>query len=52
MLEYQGLPVRDDAPAYLAMDPSDERPTESVIGHSVTYRIATGPRQSRKVLTL
>ncbi len=24
----------------------------SLIGHSVTYRIATGPRQGRKVLTL
>ncbi len=37
---------------YLTMDPATEGPMESLLGHSITYRIATGPRQGRKVLTL
>ena len=51
-LERQGLLVRDDETAYLSMDTDSDDPMESLIGHSVTYRIATGPRQGRKVLTL
>jgi hypothetical protein len=51
-LERRGLLVRDDESAYLAMDPSDEGPMDTLIGHSITYRIATGPRQGCKVLTL
>jgi hypothetical protein len=34
------------------MDTEGDDPMASLIGHSVTYRIATGPRQGRKVLTL
>jgi hypothetical protein len=51
-LERQGLLVRDDETAYLSMDTESDDPMMSLIGHSVTYRIATGPRQGRKVLTL
>jgi len=51
-LERQGLLVRDDETAYLDLDTEDDDPMASLIGHSVTYRIATGPRQGRKVLTL
>jgi len=51
-LERQGLLVRDDEAAYLSMDTDDDDPMQSLIGHSITYRIATGPRQGRKVLTL
>jgi hypothetical protein len=51
-LERQGLLVRDDETAYLSMDAEGDDPMEALIGHSVTYRIATGPRQGRKVLTL
>ncbi len=51
-LERQGLLVRDDEAAYLSMDADDADPMQSLIGHSITYRIATGPRQGRKVLTL
>ncbi len=51
-LERQGLLVRDDETAYLDLDTEDDAPMASLIGHSVTYRIATGPRQGRKVLTL
>lgn len=52
LLERQGLLVRDDEAAYLSMDADDDDPMQSLIGHSITYRIATGPRQGRKVLTL
>ena len=51
-LERQGLLVRDDETAYLNLDTDSDDPMESLIGHSITYRIATGPRQGRKVLTL
>ena len=51
-LERQGLLVRDDESAYLALDAPDDDPMDTLIGHSITYRIATGPRQGRKVLTL
>jgi hypothetical protein len=51
-LERQGLLVRDDETAYLDMDTEGDDPMAALIGHSVTYRIATGPRQGRKVLTL
>ena len=51
-LECQGLLVRDAETAYLSMDTESDDPMASLIGHSVTYRIATGPRQGRKVLTL
>ncbi len=51
-LERQDLLVRDDETAYLDMDTEGDDPMEALIGHSVTYRIATGPRQGRKVLTL
>ncbi len=43
-LERQGLLVRDDQSAYLSMDTESDDPMDSLIGHSITYRIATGPR--------
>jgi hypothetical protein len=51
-LERQGLLVRDDESAHLTLDSPDEDPMDTLIGYSITYRIATGPRQGRKVLTL
>ena len=52
-LERQGLLVRDDESAHLTLDaPDDGDLMHTLIGHSITYRIATGPRQGRKVLTL
>jgi hypothetical protein len=51
-LERQGLLVRDDESAYLTMDSKDEDQMDTLIGYSITYRIATGPRQGRKALTL
>jgi len=35
-----------------AVDASDEDPTNQLLGNSVTYRIAVGPQQGRKVYTL
>lgn len=51
-LERAGLIARDIENAYLAFDPSEEAPIHALIGHSITYRIATGPREGQKVFTL
>jgi hypothetical protein len=51
-LERAGLITRDIENAYLAFDPSEEAPIHALIGHSITYRIATGPREGQKVFTL
>ena len=51
-LERQGLLARDDESAQLTLDTNDDDPMDTLIGHSITYRIATGPRQGRKVMTL
>jgi len=54
-LERQGLVEHDTGTMYLsqdAMDISDEDPTNQLLGSSVTYRIAVGPQQGRKVFTL
>ena len=51
----QGLLERDTGNIYLtpeAMDASDEDPTTQLFGSSITYRIAVGPQQGRKVFTL
>jgi hypothetical protein len=37
---------------YLAFDPSEEAPIHGLLGHSITCRIATGPREGQKVFTL
>jgi hypothetical protein len=51
-LERSGLITRDLENAYLAFDPSEEVPMHGLLGHSITYRIATGPREGQKVFTL
>jgi hypothetical protein len=51
-LERAGLLTRDLDNAYLALDPSEEAPINTLLGHSITYRIATGPREGQKVFTL
>ena len=47
-LERQGLLVRDAEHSFLALDNSDEDPMDQLRGHSITYRIAVGPKQGRK----
>lgn len=54
-LERQGLVERDTGNIYLtpeAVDTSDEDPSNQLLGSSITYRIAVGPQQGRKVFTL
>ncbi len=51
-LEREGLLVRDAEHSYLALDEPDEDPMNQLQGHSITYRIAVGPHQGRKVFTL
>jgi len=51
-LERSGLITRDVENAYLAFDPGEEAPINSLLGASITYRIATGPREGQKVFTL
>jgi len=54
-LERQGLLERDTGQPYLtseALGGDDETPMHQLQGSSVTYRIAVGPQQGRKVMTL
>ena len=51
-LERQGLLVRDDESSYLTLDLQDDDSMQQLQGHSITYRIAVGPQQGRKVFTL
>ena len=51
-LERSGLITRDIENAYLTFDPGEEAPINSLLGASITYRIATGPREGQKVFTL
>jgi len=51
----QGLLERDTGNIYLtpeAVDASDDDPSNQLLGSSITYRIAVGPQQGRKVFTL
>jgi len=54
-LERQGLLVRDASNSYLTADGVDadpDSPMKQLLGSSITYRIAVGPQQGRKVFTL
>jgi hypothetical protein len=49
------LLVRDAGNSYLTaegVDTDPESPMNQLLGHSITYRIAVGPQQGRKVFTL
>ncbi len=51
-LERQGLVERDSGNVYLTpedVDASDEDPSNQLLGSSITYRIALGAQQGRKV---
>ena len=51
-LERQGLLVRDAGNSYLTaegVDADSESPINQLLGSSITYRIAFGPQQGRKV---
>jgi hypothetical protein len=48
----EGLLVRDNDNDYLALDGLKDEPMLQIHGYSITYRIATGKQQGRKVFTL
>ncbi|MFT5550467.1 MAG: hypothetical protein ACI9CO_002400 [Candidatus Azotimanducaceae bacterium] len=48
----EGLLVKDDDNDYLALDGLEEDPMLQIHGYFITYRIATGKQQERKVFTL
>jgi hypothetical protein len=51
-LERRGVLERDAENSYLAGDAVEAGPMEQLLGSSITYRIAVGPQQGRKVFTL
>jgi hypothetical protein len=51
-LERSGLITRDIENSYLAFEPGEEEPIHGLLGASITYRIATGPREGQKLFTL
>jgi len=51
-LHRQGLLEPEAEPADLADQVCDDDPMAPLLGHAITYRIAVGPHQGRKVLTL
>jgi hypothetical protein len=51
-LERQSVLERDEESSYLQLDGIDVDPMQPLIGCSVSYRIAVGPQQGRKVFTL
>ena len=51
-LERQGLLERDAESASLSQLALDGEPMQALLAHSITYRIAVGPRAGRKVFTL
>jgi len=51
-LERQGLLVRDAENGFLEFGPEAGGAMDDLIGHSITYRVAVGPRAGQKVFTL
>jgi hypothetical protein len=51
-LERLGILERDEENSYLQLDGIDDDPMQQLTGCSISYRIAVGPQQGRKVFTL
>jgi hypothetical protein len=51
-LEREGLLVTDNDNDYLALDGLEDDPMLQIHGYCITYRIAIGKQQGRKVFTL
>jgi hypothetical protein len=51
-LERTGWLVRDCETSYLALDPASSGPMDDLIGHSIAYRVAMGPRAGQKAFSL
>jgi hypothetical protein len=50
--EHQGLLARDADSGYLDLAPDAGGALDDVIGHSITYRVAVGPRAGQKCFSL
>jgi hypothetical protein len=51
-LERRGVLVRDAESTYLELGPTAGGPIDDLLGHSITYRVAVGPRAGQKVFSL
>jgi hypothetical protein len=51
-LERQGVLVRDAESSFLELDSAAGGPMDDLLGHSITYRVAVGPRAGQKVFSL
>ncbi len=51
-LERRGFLERDEDNSTLNLETSDDEAMQQLYGHSITYRIAIGPNQGKKVFTL
>lgn len=51
-LERQGVLARDAESSYLALEPDAGGGMDDLLGHSITYRVAVGPRAGQKVFAL
>ena len=51
-LQRRGLLQRDAENSSLSGDALQAEPLDQLLGHCITYRIAVGPHQGRKVFTL
>jgi hypothetical protein len=51
-LERRGVLVRDAEGSFLELDAAAGGPIDDLLGHSITYRVAIGPRAGQKVFSL
>jgi ribosomal protein S27E len=52
LLTRKGLLAQDEDNAYLTLDALDDNALQHLHGSSITYRVAVGPQQGKKVFTL
>jgi hypothetical protein len=51
-LERGGVLVRDAESGYLELERAAGEPIDDLLGHSITYRVAVGPRAGQRVFSL
>ena len=51
-LERRGVLVRDAESSFFELDPAACAPIDDLLGHSITHRVAVGPRAGQKVSSL
>jgi hypothetical protein len=50
--EFDSSSARDCETSYITLDPADDSALNDLLGHSITYRVAVGPRAGEKVFTV